>query len=102
MVVFNLTSPWTYKCIPSGYNSGEISMLLRDELKNITHTITTTGVFYQNFQLFIDFSAFTMVEGQSFEVEIKEDDVLIYRGKAYATAQTDLQNYELNNGVLKV
>jgi hypothetical protein len=41
-------------------------------------------------------------EGQSFEITINEDDVLIYRGKAFATAQTDLENFELNKGVLKV
>ena len=75
---------------------------MRDELKNVTTEIDITGVFYQNFQLFIDFSDFTTIEGQSFEAEVKEDGVLIYRGKVYVTAQTDLENYELNKGVLKV
>jgi len=102
MQVFNLIPPFTFKCIPSGYNSGVIQLFLRDELKNITTEIDITGVFYQNFQLFIDFSDFTTIEGQSFEAEVKEDGVLIYRGKVYVTAQTDLENYELNKGVLKV
>jgi hypothetical protein len=48
------------------------------------------------------FSVPIMTEGQSFEVTINENDNLIYRGKAYATAQTDLENFELNKGVLKV
>jgi len=102
MQVFNLIPPFTFKCIPSGYNSGVIQLFLRDELKNFTTEIDITGVFYQNFQLFIDFSDFTTIEGQSFEAEVKEDGVLIYRGKVYVTAQTDLENYELNKGVLKV
>ena len=102
MQVFNLIPPFTFKCIPSGYNSGVIQLFLRDELKNITTEIDITSVFYQNFQLFIDFSDFTTIEGQSFEAEVKEDGILIYRGKVYVTAQTDLENYEMNKGVLKV
>ena len=51
MQVFNLTPPFTFKCIPSGYNSGVIQLFLRDELKNVTTEIDITGVFYQNFQL---------------------------------------------------
>lgn len=102
MQVFNLTSPWVFKCIPSIYNSGEISLYLRDELKDVTETIAITGVFFQNFQLFLNFSDFEMSEGQSFEVEVKENSKTIYKGKAFATSQTDLENYEINKGVLKV
>jgi hypothetical protein len=43
-----------------------------------------------------------MKDGQSFEIVINENDELIYRCKAFATAQTDLENFELNKGVLKV
>ena len=75
---------------------------MRDELKNIVTEIDITGVFYQNFLLFIDFSDFTTIEGQSFEAEVKEVGVLIYRGKVYVTTQTDLENYEMNKGVLKI
>jgi hypothetical protein len=43
-----------------------------------------------------------MTEGQSFEIEVLEDGEITYRGKAYVTAQTDLENYEMNKGILKV
>jgi hypothetical protein len=43
-----------------------------------------------------------MTEGQSFEIEVLEDGAITYRGKAFVTAQTDLENYEINKGVLKV
>lgn len=102
MQVFNISTNHRFKCIPSSYNGGIITFFLRDELKNITNNIEFDDVFYQNFQLIIDFSGFQTVEGQSFEVEIKENGVLTYRGKAYATAQTDLENYEMNKGILKV
>lgn len=102
MWIFNLTAPYQFRCIPRGYNSGEITFLLRDETKDITHEIAVTGVYYQNNVLVLVFDEPIMKEGQSFEVTINENDELIYRGKAYATAQTDLENFELNNGVLKV
>ncbi len=102
MWIFNLTAPYQFKCIPRGYNSGVITFFLRDELKDITHEIAVTGVYYQNGVLILIFNDYIMKEGQSFEIVINENDELIYRGKAFATAQTDLENFELNNGVLKV
>jgi len=102
MWIFNLTAPYQFKCIPRGYNSGIITFFLRDELKDITHEIEVTGVYYQNSVLVLIFNNIVLKEGQSFEVVINENDELIYRGKAFATAQTDLENFELNNGVLKV
>ena len=102
MWIFNLTGPYQFKCIPRGYNSGIITFFLRDELKDITHEIEVTDVYYQNGILVLIFDDYIMKEGQSFEIVINENDELIYRGKAFATAQTDLENFELNNGVLKV
>jgi hypothetical protein len=102
MIVFNPTSPFTFKCIPQYYNSGIITLFLRDELKNITTNIDIDSVAYQNFILYVTFSDFTMIEGQSFEVTVKENDVITYIGKAYATSQTDLENYQMNKGILKV
>lgn len=102
MIVFSVATNHTFKCIPSSYNDGVIVFNLRDELKNITYSIEYDNVFYQNFQLIIDFSDFQTIEGQSFEVTILENDAITYRGKAYVTAQTDLENYEMNNGILKV
>ena len=75
---------------------------MRDELKNITTNIDIDSVAYQNFILYVTFSDFTMIEGQSFEVTVKENDVITYIGKAYATSQTDLENYQMNKGILKV
>ena len=102
MWIFNLTAPYQFKCIPRGYNSGIITFFLRDELRDITHEIDVTSVYYQNSVLILLFDEPIFKEGQSFEVIVNENDELIYRGKAFATAQTDLENFELNNGVLKV
>ena len=101
MNIFNLTKPYRLNCIPRSYNDGVITLLLRDELKDLTHTISVDSIYYQNSVLMLSFEDITLKEGQSFEVIIKENDQLIYRGKAYATAQTDFENFELNKGVLK-
>jgi len=102
MWIFNLTAPYQFRCIPREYNSGNITFLLRNEGNDLTQEIEVTGVYYQNNVLILIFNEPILKEGQSFEVTINEDDNLIYRGKAYATSQTDLENFELNKGVLKV
>ena len=101
MNIFNITSPYKLNCIPRSYNEGVITLYLRDELKDLTHDISVNSIYYQNGILMLEFSDITLKEGQSFEIVINENDNLIYRGKAYATAQTDLENFELNKGVLK-
>jgi hypothetical protein len=75
---------------------------MRDELRDITYNIVPLTINYVNNILIFQFGDPELKEGQSFEITINEDDVLIYRGKAFATAQTDLENFELNKGVLKV
>lgn len=102
MWIFNLTAPYQFKCIPRNYNEGEITFLMRDELRDITYNIVPLTINYVNNILIFQFEEPELKEGQSFEITINEDDVLIYRGKAFATAQTDLENFELNKGVLKV
>ena len=102
MVVFNLTAPFVFKCAPRYYNGGQIALFLRDELKNTTTSVDIDSTAYQNMLLYVTFSNYTIVEGQSFEVTVKENGVITYLGKAYATAQTDLENYKINKGVLKV
>jgi hypothetical protein len=102
MWIFNLTAPYQFKCIPRNYNGGELTFFLRDELRDTTTEIEILGTYYQNNVLILNFEEPIFKEGQSFEITINENDNLIYRGKAFATAQTDLENFELNKGVLKV
>jgi predicted DNA-binding antitoxin AbrB/MazE fold protein len=102
MWIFNLTAPYQFKCIPRYYNEGELTFYLRDELRDTTTEIEILETIYQNNILKLVFEEPILKEGQSFEITINEDDNLIYRGKAFSTAQTDLENFELNKGVLKV
>lgn len=102
MWIFNLTAPYQFKCIPRSYNEGELTFYLRDELRDTTTEIEILEVIYQNNILKLVFEEPILKEGQSFEITINENENLIYRGKAFSTAQTDLENFELNKGVLKV
>jgi len=102
MWIFNLTAPYQFKCIPRYYNEGELTFYLRDELRDTTTEIEILETIYQNNILKLVFEEPILKEGQSFEITINEDDNLIYRGKAFSTAQTDLENFELNKGVPKV
>ena len=84
MKIFNPNNAsHTLQIIPREYVS-TATMILRNELRQTetTHNLTCTNV---NGYLTSTFTH-TMSEGQSFEFEVYDtNDVLLYRGKAYAT-----------------
>ncbi len=84
MKIFDPTdTTHTLQIIPREYVS-TATMILRNELRQTetTHNLTCTNV---NGYLTATFTH-TMSEGQSFEFEVYDtNDVLLYRGKAYAT-----------------
>lgn len=44
----------------------------------------------------------TVLETESFNLELKDDDNnVVFRGKAFATDTTDLENYKLSNGLIQ-
>lgn len=102
MVVFNPTDEiHSLRCIPR-INSEFVVLKLRNELKDTTETFEIESINYNSYMI-LEFTK-TFVEGESSEIEIFDsiNDELLYRGKSYATSQTDLENYKLTKGVLKV
>lgn len=102
MVVFNPTDEiHSLRCIPR-INSEFVVLKLRNELKDTTETFEIESINYNSYMI-LEFTK-TFVEGESSEIEIFDSitDELLYRGKSYATSQTDLENYKLTKGVLKV
>jgi hypothetical protein len=95
MWVFPLQQPYQFRCAPRPYNGGALSLVLRNEFANATHTIDINEYGYYNGIITINFSTPELNEGDSFEIELFEGERLLYRGKGYATEQTDLQNYKL-------
>lgn len=81
-----------------------VSMEFFHELKETTNifTASTTNV---NGLMEIEFNL-NVVEGDSFQLTIKDtNDNVLWKGKAYATEQTDLQNFqfiEKNNNIIKI
>lgn len=74
-----------------------VTVTIRDEFKDETTTITgiATTLFIDGY-LTIPFS-YPFIEGKTFEIEVTDDldGSLVWRGKAFATAQTP-QDYKLN------
>lgn len=81
-----------------------VSMEFFNELKETTNifSASTTNV---NGLMQIDFNL-EVVEGDSFQLTIKDTDGnVLWKGKAYATEQTDLQNFQFiqkNNNIIKL
>lgn len=95
MWVFKLNSPYQFRCAPRPYRGGTLTMQMRNENKGTVTNISINDFGYYNGILTINFATPTMNEGDSFEIELKENTEVIYRGKGYATEQTDLENFKL-------
>jgi hypothetical protein len=70
-------------------------MLIHDELKDQQTEIENIEAYCDNGYMTFDFE-YTFREGGNYSITI-ESDTLIWRGKAYATDATDLENYKVND-----
>jgi len=77
-------------------NASEISIVIKNESKNTTETIEDIETTFLNGYLTFEITK-TVLEQESFEYAVYDlDSELLFRGKAFATNQTDLQNYKIN------
>jgi hypothetical protein len=77
-------------------NASTISIVIKNESKNTTETIEDISTTFLNGYLTFEITK-TVLEQESFEYSIYNlDSELLFRGKAFATNQTDLQNYKIN------
>lgn len=71
-----------------------VLLKIRNELRNIENEIEVrgqmiNGVFYGNFE-------YNFKEGGTYEIDVFDLDTnLLFRGKAFATNENDLQNYKM-------
>jgi hypothetical protein len=83
----------TFVIIPR-INAEVISIVIKNEGKNTTETIENIPTTFLNGYLTFEIEK-TVSEAESFEYSVYNlDSELIFRGKAFATSQTDLQNYK--------
>lgn len=75
-------------------DSTHIVLKIRNELRNTETEIEITGVISNN--IFTGVFNYNFNEGGSYEIEVTDIlENLLYRGKAFATNETNLQNYKL-------
>jgi hypothetical protein len=86
-------SSHTMTVIPR-FSSDIVTLLIHDELRDEQTEIENIETFCDNGYMTFEFTH-TFREGGSYSMTI-ESDTLIWRGKAYATNETDLENYKLN------
>ncbi len=67
---------------------------IRHELTDILTTLENKRVFCENGYIIVPFE-YQFKEGGSYHIEILSDILTIWRGKAYATNENDLENYKL-------
>ena len=68
--------------------------MIKNESKNTTETIENIPTTFLNGYLTFEITK-TVFEAESFEYSVYNlDSELLFRGKAFATNQTDLQNYK--------
>lgn len=60
-------------------------------------SISVSDINYVNGYLILTFDL-ECLEGESFNLEIKEENNVLYRDKVFATDTVDLENYKLSNG----
>lgn len=70
----------TFFVVPRVYTKNACLIKFRDELRENVNTFSQTPVLLGNLMYFE--LNLVLKNGQSFEVEIKEDETVIYKGKA--------------------
>lgn len=76
-------------------STDNVVLKLRNELRDIEEVFSISGSVTNNvFMGLFSYSLFK--EGASYEIEVFDElDNLLFRGKAFATDEEDLQNYKL-------
>jgi len=77
------------------YNAPIITLNLKNEGLGTFETFNNINTTYSNGYCNFEFEK-QVQEGANFEIEIKDGITTIFRGKAFATDETDLQNYKIN------
>lgn len=78
-------------------NSSTISIVMKNESKGTTEVFNNISTTYSSGYLTFEIEK-TVLEQETFEYSVYNlDSELLFRGKAFATNQVDLQNYKINN-----
>lgn len=81
-------------------NASEVSVVLINEETQVVNTFNPVEPIYNNGYMYLSFDL-TVKEAESFNLEIKDGSTVLFRGKAFATDETDLENYKLSKNLLQ-
>ena len=85
--------------IPRDYNFGLLTYTLENKTNGLTFTnspsILPTPNTLGYVALLMSYASLEVSKGDTITITLTDAIGIVYRGKAYATSQTDIQNYEL-------
>jgi len=81
------------------YDIESVTLILRNKETNETET-TTQSTTYANGYMTISLTK-TVLETQSYEMEVRDDETVLFRDKIFCTDQTDLENYQVNPDIIR-
>jgi hypothetical protein len=81
------------------YDVETVTLTLLNEETQVLNTFTVSTT-YANGYMGLEFD-FDCLEAQSFNLEVKDVNTVLFRGKAFATDETDLENYKLSKNLLQ-
>lgn len=81
------------------YDVETVTLTLLNEETQVLNTFNVSTT-YENGYMTIEFDL-TVKEAESFNLEIKDGTTVLFRGKAFATDETDLENYKLSKNILQ-
>ena len=81
--------------VPRYYNFGTLEFILTNPVTAVATTVTNTNTTEDGFTS-ISFD-FTFANNDKYEITIKDDEEIVYRGKLIATNQ-ETQSYKLTAG----
>jgi hypothetical protein len=95
MIIFRPSEKTQTVTIIPRYDVNLVTLKIRDESKATEETFDDLTATYSFGYLTFEFTK-TVTEGSTFEFEVLDNENTLFRGKAFATDQTDLQNYKIN------
>jgi hypothetical protein len=95
MIIFRPSEETQTATIIPRYEADLVTLKLRDESKATEETFADLTSIYSYGYLTFEFTK-TVSEGSTFELEVLDGVNVLFRGKAFATDETDLENYKIN------
>ncbi len=95
MIIFRPSEATQTVTIIPRYEVSSVTLKIRDESKATEETFTDLSATYSYGYLTFEFTK-TVSEGSTFEYEVLDDENTLFRGKAFATDEEDLENYKIN------